>query len=199
VIRGESPASLLESYDAERSAATDDNIANSTRATDFMTPKSRAARALREAVLGLAGTVPAMRALVNSGRLSVPTWLLQSPLNTPDAEPFAGWMAPGAPLDDAPVMLANGQAGWLLRCLPPGFVLLHFGAISGAARDVCSELGITPLVVGEDVQDRDGLLAQRLNATDDTVYLLRPDQHVAARWRRFDAPSLRAAFDTATH
>jgi 3-(3-hydroxy-phenyl)propionate hydroxylase len=199
VIRGESPASLLESYDAERGAATDDNIANSTRATDFMTPKSRAARALREAVLGLAGTVPAMRALINSGRLSVPTWLVHSPLNTPDAEHFAGWMVPGAPLDDAPVVLANGASGWLLRCLPPGFVLLHFGAMSGAARDLCRELGIAPLVVGDDVRDRDGLLAQRLAATDGTVYLLRPDQHVAARWRRFDAQALRAAFDTATH
>jgi 3-(3-hydroxy-phenyl)propionate hydroxylase len=202
VIRGESPRSLLDSYNTERGAATDDNIANSTRATDFMTPKSRAARALREAVLGLAGTVPAMRALINSGRLSVPTWLLQSPLNTPDAESFAGWMVPGAPLDDAPVVLAHGQAGWLLRCLPPGFVLLHFGAMSEAVRDVCNELGIAPLVVGEDVQDRDGLLAQRLDATrgtDGTAYLLRPDQHVAARWRRLDAPSLRAAFNTATH
>jgi 3-(3-hydroxy-phenyl)propionate hydroxylase len=198
VIRGESPRSLLDSYDTERGAATDDNIANSTRATDFMTPKSRAARALREAVLGLAGTVPAMRALINSGRLSVPTWMVRSPLNTPDAEPFAGWMVPGAPLDDAPVVLANGQAGWLLRCLPPGFVLLHFGAMSEAARDVCNELGIAPLVVGEDVQDRDGLLAQRLDATRGTAYLLRPDQHVAARWRCVDAPSLRAAFYTAT-
>ncbi len=199
VIQGVSPPSLLDSYDAERGAATDDNIANSTRATDFMTPKSRAARALREAVLGLAGTVPAMRALVNSGRLSVPTWLVRSPLNTPDAEPFKGWMVPGAPLDDAPVVVNNGERVWLLRRLPAGFVLLHFGAMSGAARDVCSQLGIAPLVVDEDVQDRDGLLAQRLDAADGTAYLVRPDQHVTARWRHFDAQALRAAFDTATH
>ena len=33
---------------------------------------------------------PFARALVNSGRLSVPSWLATSSLNTPDAEPFEG-------------------------------------------------------------------------------------------------------------
>ena len=54
--------------------------------TDFMTPKSKVARTLRDAVLSLAGEVPGVRALVNSGRLSVPSTLADSPLNTPDAE-----------------------------------------------------------------------------------------------------------------
>jgi 3-(3-hydroxy-phenyl)propionate hydroxylase len=198
VIRGESPASLLESYDAERGAATDDNIANSTRATDFMTPKSKAARALREAVLGMAGTVPAMRALVNSGRLSVPTWLAASPLNTPDADAFQGWMVPGAPMDDAPITLKDGRAGWLLRAMPPGFALLHVGAMSQALRSACQQRGITPLIVGDDVLDREGLIAQRYDAQAGTAYLIRPDQHVVARWRSPDAGALIAAFERAT-
>jgi 3-(3-hydroxy-phenyl)propionate hydroxylase len=77
-----------------------------------MTPKSRAARVLRDAVLSLADEVPAGRALVNSGRLSVPTWLIDSPLNTPDCDHFEGWMVPGAPMDDAPV---RGPHGWTTR------------------------------------------------------------------------------------
>ena len=103
VIDGAAPDALLDSYDDERGAAADENLLNSTRSTDFMTPKSRAARVLRDAVLSLANEVPAGRALVNSGRLSVPTVLIDSPLNTPDTEAFEGWMVPGAPLDDAPV------------------------------------------------------------------------------------------------
>ncbi|WP_204265520.1 FAD-dependent monooxygenase, partial [Enterobacter hormaechei] len=35
VIHGEAGSGLLRSYDAERGAAADENIMNSTRATDF--------------------------------------------------------------------------------------------------------------------------------------------------------------------
>ena len=42
------------------------------------------------------------------------------------------------------------------------------------------------------VVDR-GLLAQRYDARPGTVYLIRPDQHVAARWRHFDAAAATAA------
>jgi 3-(3-hydroxy-phenyl)propionate hydroxylase len=73
VVDGTSPESLLDSYSDERVAAADENLLNSTRSTDFMTPKSKVARVLRDAVLSLAGEVPAGRALVNSGRLSVPS------------------------------------------------------------------------------------------------------------------------------
>ena len=103
VVDGAAPEALLDSYDAERSVAADENLLNSTRATDFMTPKSRAAQVLRDAVLSLADEMPCGRALVNSGRLSVPALLTTSPLNTPDGDAFDGWMVPGAPLDDAPV------------------------------------------------------------------------------------------------
>ncbi len=69
VIAGRAPESLLDSYSGERIAAAEENILASSRSTDFMTPKSRAARVLRDAVLSLANEVPAGRALVNSGRL----------------------------------------------------------------------------------------------------------------------------------
>jgi 3-(3-hydroxy-phenyl)propionate hydroxylase len=54
------------------------------------------------------------------------------------------------------------------------------------------------LSVGGDVEDVQGLLAQRYDARPGTVYLIRPDQHVAARWRRFDAAKVRAALRRAT-
>jgi 3-(3-hydroxy-phenyl)propionate hydroxylase len=211
-VEGQAPASLLDSYDAERTCAADENLLNSTRATDFMTPKSRAAKVLRDAVLSLAEELPMGRALVNSGRLSVPALLTASPLNTPDSEPFEGWMLPGAPLDDAPVR-AGGCSGWLLPHTGQGFVLMLFGAPGAAQREALDALAsgpipVRPLVVvpsGEPgpadwpwLEDTDGLMTRRFDARPCTAYLVRPDQHVAARWRRFDAAAVRAALARAT-
>jgi 3-(3-hydroxy-phenyl)propionate hydroxylase len=212
VLEGQAPESLLDSFDAERSFAADENLLNSTRATDFMTPKSRAAKLLRDAVLSLAAELPMGRALVNSGRLSVPALLTESPLNTPDSESFEGWMLPGAPLDDAPVR-AGGERGWLLPHTGEGFVLMLFGTPDSAQRSAFEALAkgpipVRPLVVtpaGEPgpaglswLEDAEGLLARRFDARPGTAYLIRPDQHVAARWRRFDAAAVRAALARAT-
>ncbi|MBX3638673.1 MAG: FAD-dependent monooxygenase, partial [Rubrivivax sp.] len=212
VLRGLAPPALLESYDSERCAAADENLLNSTRATDFMTPKSRAAQVMRDAVLSLAAEQPFARVLVNSGRLSVPATLADSPLNTLDGDDFGGWMLPGAPLDDAPVLAADGREGWLLQHTGRGFVLLHFGWPEPAQHDALAALaqGAVPvrtLIVlppgrpvppvlppwADLVVDRDDLAATRCDATPRTAYLLRPDQHVAARWRSFDAGTVRAA------
>lgn len=212
VSSGAAPASLLDSYSAERTFAADENLLNSTRATDFMTPKSRAAQVLRDAVLSLAEELPMGRALVNSGRLSVPALLTASPLNTPDADAFDGWMLPGAPLDDAPVR-AGGRPGWLLPHTGQGFVLMLFGAPDAAQHDALETLArgaipVQSLVVlprgaagAADppwLEDSEGLVARRFDARPGTAYLVRPDQHVAARWRRFDAGAVRAALARTT-
>jgi 3-(3-hydroxy-phenyl)propionate hydroxylase len=41
--------------------------------------------------------------------------------------------------------------------------------------------------------DHTGLLAQRLDATPGAAYLLRPDQHLCARWRSYDIQSVAKA------
>jgi 3-(3-hydroxy-phenyl)propionate hydroxylase len=48
------------------------------------------------------------------------------------------------------------------------------------------------------VVDREGLAAKRYDARPGTVYLLRPDQHVCARWRHFDLTAVRTAIALAT-
>ncbi len=207
VLRGQGGDALLESYADEREYAADENILNSTRATDFITPKSDISRVFRDAVLALAKEHSFARTLVNSGRLSVPATLHASVLNTPDQESFEGRMLPGAAAADAPVTRADGRAGWLLRELSDGFTALVAGCAGFDA--VVAELragaeGVVPLrilrVSAETTAstvatlvDHDGLVARRYDLQPGTVYLLRPDQHVCARWRQAAAPSLRAA------
>jgi 3-(3-hydroxy-phenyl)propionate hydroxylase len=206
VLDGVASEALIDSYHEERAFAADDNLLNSTRATDFISPKSRVSLRLRNAVLELAADQPFARPLINSGRLSTPTPYLQSSLNTPDEEPFAGAMKPGTNCADAPLR-QRGRKVWLLELLNAlhgpagGFTLLVFGP--RLANPVLSAGRITARVlsVSDEIEDADGLLAQRYDAKPGTVYLIRPDQHVAARWRGFDTARIQAALRrcTATH
>ena len=189
VLAGDAPEALLDSYHEERAYAADDNLGHSTRATDFITPKSRSSTRLRNAVLELARTEAFARPLVNSGRLSTPTPYLSSSLNTPDEDAFEGRMLPGTNCADAPIHV-DGQAGWLLNQLGQGFVLLSFGPASPVK---VGNITAKVLEVGKDVLDSQGLLKQRYDGQPGTVYLIRPDQHVAARWRAFDAAGVTQA------
>lgn len=115
-------------------------------------------------------------------------------------------MIPGAPAADAPVKGPDGP--WLLRYLESGFTLLAFGnavpaeaaaALAGApiaCRVV--QVGGGPVPGVTLIDDAEGLVARRYDARHGTVYLLRPDQHVAARWREFDPGRVRAAIAHAT-
>lgn len=210
VMTGDAPEALLDTYDYERTLAADENILNSTRSTDFITPKSEMSRVFRDAALTLAKRHDFARRLVNSGRLSMPSVLADSPLNTPDAGPFDGPMTPGAPCADAPVRV-HGVDDWLMGHLGGDFVLMIFageGAVlpdpkvlQGLAVPV-RPLALVPPGAGAvegttSLIDRDGLAERRYDATPGTCYLIRPDQHVAARWRAFDRAGLARALDRA--
>jgi 3-(3-hydroxy-phenyl)propionate hydroxylase len=218
VLQGHAADSLLDTYASEREYAADENLLNSTRATDFITPKSAVSRVFRDAVLTLSKRHAFARGLVNSGRLSVPAVLHDSPLNTGDADDgYAGNMVPGAVCADAPVSAPQG-AGWLLSHLGQDFTVLLFGnpdAIDAATLADLSALrqGNVPLRLvyvtdaaqpamtcsGATVlRDDQGLAAARYGAAPGTCYLVRPDQHVCARWRRADPAAIRAALARAT-
>ena len=195
VLRGQSPASLLDTYDRERVEAADENILNSTRATDFITPKTPVSRTFRDAVLALSQRHAFARRLVNSGRLSTPTTHRGSTLSTMDRDPFAGAMVPGAPAADAPVRV-GGRSAWLLDHVGGHFELLVFAPVSAQwldelQRSLGGEVRITLLVRRSEsdsgevrvIEDAEDLVQQRYDGQPGTVYLLRPDQHVAARWR----------------
>lgn len=192
MLDGAAPEALLDSYHAERAPAADDNIGHSTRSTDFITPKSRASLRLRNAALELAATETFARPLINSGRLSKPTPYADSALNTPDEDAFAGALKPGMDAADAPIA-CQGRPGWLLDHLGQGFVLLAFGD-KPAVREVrAGALLARVLHVGSDLVDAQGVLAERYDARPGTTLLFRPDQYLAARWRRFDTAQVQSA------
>jgi 3-(3-hydroxy-phenyl)propionate hydroxylase len=210
VMKGLAPERLLDSYDVERTAAADENIKNSTRATDFITPKSAVSRTFRDAVLALARHHAFARRLVNSGRLSVPRIHTESPLSTPDrpGEAYACAMVPGAPAADAPV--GGPGTAWFLDYLHDGFTLLAFGDAVPEADCLALEEDRIPCRVVQAgggsheadgravLVDAEGLLERRYDGRPGTCYLFRPDQIVCARWRRFDLRAVRAAIARAT-
>jgi 3-(3-hydroxy-phenyl)propionate hydroxylase len=182
LLKGEGGEALIASYDRERIQAADENIGHSTRSTDFMSPHSGAERRLRDAVLALAPKAEFARRMINSGRLSLPT-VYESPLSTPDEASFAGAAKLGAPVPDAPLVNADGAATHLLENLCGEFALIYVKD-GGVPRPPD---GVALTVIGQDFFDLAGLLTQRFDATPGASYLIRPDQHLCARWRRFDA------------
>jgi 3-(3-hydroxy-phenyl)propionate hydroxylase len=211
VLEGLATDELLDSYDAERIPAADENILNSTRSTDFITPKSAVSRTFRDAALQLAEKYPFARKLVNSGRLSLPHTYRRSPLDTPDRDSFGGRMAPGAPALDAPLGRPSGRA-WLLDQLGGSFVAVYYldghrpppeDLIEGLKSEpvavepivVCAA-GAPPTGLPADVPvfvDTEGLFAERYDAAPGSLYLFRPDQHLTARWRHLDLNAVRSA------
>ena len=184
VLRGKSNIALIDSYDNEAVVTADENILNSSRSTDFMTPKSKVSHAFREAVLELAGTHEFARPFVNSGRLSTPVAYPSSCLNSADVDVWEGGVMPGWPPLDAHL----GE-GFLLERLGNEFVLLRYGGDA--------ELPGVRTIDIADFSDF-SLLAQRYALPKGAAVLFRPDQYVAGRWHRPTPVALEAALAKAS-
>ncbi|WP_019937122.1 FAD-dependent oxidoreductase [Bordetella sp. FB-8] len=222
VLDGTAPDALLDSYASEREYAADENILNSTRSTDFITPKTPISRIFRDATLKLARTCPFARRLVNSGRLSVPAVLRESVLNTPDSadDAFDSRVVPGAPIPDAPIRMQGSPAWFLDRISGNVFAGLHFCGTGEDARTAAGQLAafaypgvaldrllvLAPGAILDDtalpcgvaaIEDAQGVLARRLDAKAGSFYLLRPDQHLCARWRAWNEAAVAAAIGRA--
>ncbi len=217
VSRGLAPEALIDSYASEREQAAEENILNSSRSTDFITPKSEISLLFRNTVLKLAKQHDFARKLVNSGRLSMPTSYTSSSLNTPDTADFSDAPPLGGVAPDGPITI-DGRLDWWLSQLSGQFVLALFcntgipdagilrelAQLQGGPPDLKLVLVLSPALAQRApegyacVVDRQMTLARRYDAVQDACYLIRPDQHIAARWRKVDAAHIRDALLRAT-
>ncbi len=197
ILRGAASATLLDSYEIERSFAADENIRASTRSTDFIAPHSAQERRMRQAVLRLAKETEFAKRMVNGGRLSTPS-TYESPLSTPDNETWNAGPRPGAQMLDAPLTTAGGEPIYLTEAfIAQGggdFVLLQAGANGG------EHSGCKSITIGEATPLRDsaGLFTRRYDAPEGAAYLLRPDGYVAARFKKPTMAAVQAAMARAS-
>lgn len=164
VLDARAPAAILTDYNTERIHGADENLLNSARATKFMTPADGVERLFRDQVLALAAKAPFARGWVNSGRLSVPCVYPNDGADDPALPRISrpGSVAPDAPLAD----------GWLIDALGGRMVVMALGC------EVPDIAGAEPL--SPDITDT--IRARYLGEARSAVYLIRPDQVIAARW-----------------
>lgn len=222
VARGEAPIALLDSYSHERLRAAHENIANATKSTWFMSPPGAGFRLLRDAVLTLAAEHDWASALVDPRQTSAHVYD-DSPVVVADAGASDAGVQVGRPLPNAPIGIVTeggGEAiGHLHTALPPlGFALLIF--VEALDRKRIAELlaalaikalPLAPVFIGSErelaaigdgaairrIVDCEGALFQRFAAREFPLYLVRPDEHVAARLRTADAEDVAAAVELA--
>jgi 3-(3-hydroxy-phenyl)propionate hydroxylase len=195
VLQGSAGPALLDSYSPERRGATLDVFRNAGKSSRFMTPPTRGYALMRKAVLELALTEEFTRPFADPRQVQPYTYR-ESPLTTADTDAFSAGPEPGAPL----VNHRLAEDDYLLDYLGTGFTLLCFvgnkapmadlEASAEALRGIDSDLGI--LGVGDEpvagpwgqvIVDATGSLRQAYGAGAGAVYLVRPDRHVAGRWK----------------
>jgi 3-(3-hydroxy-phenyl)propionate hydroxylase len=178
VLGGRAPEALLDTYDAERQPAARQNLEVTRRTNRFLTPRSRAERTLRDAVIELARAYPFARALVNSGRLSV-----ANPY--PDSPAVANG---GTSVQNVPITLPDGASSTLVG-LAQRSGTAFIGILCAPTRpdDVAAyawlEASGRPFrffVCGSGgIGDPGGALREALGAEPGSFALIRPDLYLA--------------------
>ena len=198
VVQGRSPGTLLDSYSTERVFAARENIRHASKSTEFMAPPSKAFVLMREAALGLATKDPFFATLINPRQTSAITFA-DSPLNAADSDALPAGPGPGAVLPECPVETPAGPRH-LTELLGAGYTALCLGGED--PRPALADVRELPLSVvwiaprqsaGTDAWDATGRLFPLYGAAPAACYLVRPDGHVAGRWRAARADSIRAA------
>jgi 3-(3-hydroxy-phenyl)propionate hydroxylase len=207
---------LLDSYSRERVQAAREICEEGGKSTRFMTPPSPGTRLLRDAVLSFSLSEDFLKDLMH-WRTSRAHDYRDSSLNaSPEADQeFHGGVACGQPLRN--VKLAANDHLFDRIGSKAGFHLMVFVGDEGITPDlreilaatktpaypihrVIVAFGTPPDATQADaiVTDAQGRTRSKYDASQGTVYLIRPDLHVCARWRRTSAKEVIQALLRAT-
>lgn len=209
-VQGWGSDKLLRSYSAERVKAAREIIDEASKSIRFMTPPSKGFRLLRDAVLSLSLKHEFVRPLFH-WRTSRPHEYAESMLNSAgdDNTLFRTGPANGAPL----MNVRLGADGFLFDHFGPAVHLFLFGNMAAVPESIRAEVDalrqrgvpiriVTVLrgekkpVQGADLVfgDEGGHFWEKYGVlADGAAYLVRPDQHVCARWMNLSPDRLRAA------
>ena len=213
VAKGLARESLLDSYSDERVAAAHENLQQGRKSTEFMAPPSFAFDLMRRAVLGLALQHPALQPLINPRQTTAIAYNT-SRLNAAPGRSaeFSGGPPPGTVLSECPLTWIGPDGrrdGHLTDGLQAGFTALWFAdspALPAALQawgDSLRQRGLPWQVLVLSRQpgsaadpahgwDATGRLFPLYGARAGSLYLVRPDGHVLARWQHcaVDDPAL---------
>lgn len=215
VIRGVAADGLLDSYSLERVHAARENLSQGMRSTEFMSPPSFGFRVMRTAVLGLAVDDVFVRPLINPRQTRAIEYP-DSSLNGPSVGVFEHGPAPGSVALECPVTSSRAQCrtpvASLTELVPPRFTALCFtqsDELTAGWQTLGLELerrgvSFTTVAIARErpahyahatAWDHTGRAFPLYGAKPGTVYLLRPDGYVAARWQRGSPDEVRQAVE----
>ncbi|MCA0848622.1 FAD-dependent monooxygenase [Salipiger thiooxidans] len=185
VLQGRAGEALLDSYSPERRGATLDVFANASKSARFMTPATHGWRLMRDAALSLALDHGFAGQLANPRQMTPYTYA-----DSPDVLPGEGSHedpVPGAHLPEA-----RCGAGFLSDLMGPGFTAICTDPATAAALPGAPGLTVVTLAPGTPA-------AEALGATPGSAFLVRPDLHLAARWRSATPGDILSAFRQVSH
>ena len=189
VLNGKAGAGLLDSYTPERRGATMDVFANASKSARFMTPPTHGWETMRNAALSLALDHDFAGELANPRQMR-PYIYSDSPSVLEDDAQFDTGPEVGNVMADVKL-----NQGFLSDAMGAVFTLLCFHQT--LADTVAAQISKDAL--GLCVQPVNGRVADIYGGTKTTAYLIRPDGHIAARWRDVSVSKVQKALNVALH
>ena len=194
VQRGHAHPALLDSYNAARLEAAQQNVQVTNRTARFLRPADGMERTFRTAAISLAKEHPFARALINTGRMAVANTYTRSSICDATG---------GQSVQNVAFQWADGSAGRvndLLQWVSDELLVLVFGEISRTVASNLQQLTrLAPVravqVLGakdraqarEHVRDPQGHLREASHVFGHTWALLRPDGYLAATGEAVDS------------
>ncbi|MBT7952762.1 MAG: FAD-dependent oxidoreductase [Gammaproteobacteria bacterium] len=207
VVKDWGGQALLDTYSEERVTSAWEIIDEASKSTRFMTPPTAGYKLLRDATLSLSLSQPFVRPLFH-WRTSRPHHYIDSALNSFEVNigPGDKGICTGSPVSNVKL----GSDNYLLDHMHASFYLFHFSKDGQVAKplidikdkiqkrgipfDILSITSASSSTAGAiHIHDPDDKCAEVYASGQISYYLVRPDQHVCARWQQVGASGLEQA------